>query len=107
MKHTELPWSQKHRKRHDGMYATEIFDKKGEAIADLAWYPVDEGNGVTSTNRGANAQYIVKACNSHYDLIKAFKELRKLRPYYQEPPNCFHARQLKIIDDAITKAETI
>lgn len=60
-KHTPGPWGQSHRKREDGMYATEVYDAKGETIATCAWYPVPLGGGHTATNRDANARLIAAA----------------------------------------------
>lgn len=67
MRHTPLPWST------NGTFVwitsdnTEI-GKRGE---DLAFVPAGEN----STEREANAAYIVKACNAFPDLVEALKEL--------------------------------
>lgn len=69
-KHSPLPWSQSHRERKDGIYATEVYDNSGETIAVLSWYQVDMGNGNISTNREENAKFIVHACNNNARLKK-------------------------------------
>ena len=60
-KFTKGVWSQSHRKQYTGMYSTQVYDDKGQSICDLNWHAVDEGNGVTSTDREANAQLIAEA----------------------------------------------
>ena len=73
-KHTPGEWYQSHRKQNDGMYSTQVYDKEGETICTLEWYPVDEGNGVTSTAREANAKLIAAAP----DLLEALKSLQAI-----------------------------
>lgn len=74
LKSTPTPWFQDHREDTGGMYNTEIFDAKGVTIATLTWYPVKEKNGDISTAREANAALIVRAVNTHAELIEALKE---------------------------------
>ena len=57
---TEGPWQHEHRRKDDGMYRTEVFDMTGEAIACLAWHPVQHPGG-TSTDRAENAAFIAHA----------------------------------------------
>lgn len=73
-KFTSGEWSQSHRKDNNGMYSTEVYDDKGDTICTLAWHAVDEGNGVTSTDRDANAHLIAAAP----DMYKMIDELIKL-----------------------------
>lgn len=68
MKNTEGKLNYAHRQRRDGMYATELFDEKGETVATAAWYPVPVRDGVT-TNRAENARRLV-AC---WNLLLPFK----------------------------------
>jgi hypothetical protein len=70
-KHTPGVWGTAHRKNADGMFSTEVFCEKGETIATLAWYPKNEGSGVTSTYREANARLIAAAP----DLLAALQDL--------------------------------
>ena len=66
---TKGPWSQSHRKQLDGMYITQVYDSIGESICDLSWHAVNEGNGVTSTDRGANA-HLIAAAPDMYAMLK-------------------------------------
>ena len=59
--HTPSKWYQAHRENEEGMYSTEVFTKDGQVICTLHWYPKNEGNGVTSTYREANAKLISAA----------------------------------------------
>jgi hypothetical protein len=61
-------WSQSHRKQSSGMYITQVYDDKGQSICDLNWHSVDEGNGFTSTDREANAQFIAVAPELYAEL---------------------------------------
>ena len=58
---TPGPWQQSHRKRRDGMYATEVYDAKGSTIATVDWYPVSLPGGVIATARAPNARLIAAA----------------------------------------------
>tara|TARA_R110000851_G_C12676368_1_gene523269 strand:- start:201 stop:497 length:297 start_codon:yes stop_codon:yes gene_type:complete len=61
-------WSQSHRKQSDGMYITQVYDESGQSICDLNWHAVDEGNGVTSTDREANSALIAAAPEMYAEL---------------------------------------
>ena len=74
-KHTPGVWGTAHRKNADGMFSTEVFCEKGETIATLAWYPKDEGSGVTSTYREANARRIVQCVNNFDSLVEALHKI--------------------------------
>lgn len=69
--HTPGPWSQSHRRRHDGMYSTEVYCADGYTIASCAWYPrpVDPATGTIGTYREANARLIAAAP----DLLEALE----------------------------------
>lgn len=89
-KHTKEPWAQSHRKaKHREGYYTEVYDSAGETIATLAWYPVEEPGGVTSTSRSANAARIVACVNALEgiadpsavkDAIEALRKIEALKP---------------------------
>jgi hypothetical protein len=85
--HTPLPW---HKDIHG-----HIGDSKGTNIASTWTTPDDncpEGRPAT-----ANAAFIVRACNAHYDLLEALKAVVKIAD-----------RKTKEFDDAraaIAKAE--
>jgi hypothetical protein len=68
MSPTEGKLSYAHRQGSDGMYATELFDQKGETVAVAAWYPIPTWDGV-ATNRDANARRLA-AC---WNLLIPFK----------------------------------
>ena len=71
--HSPLPWRQEHRECADKNYRTQVIDARGSEVATLAWNPV-HGNGVIWTNRAENAEFIVRACNSHDALVATLKE---------------------------------
>jgi hypothetical protein len=58
---TPGPWQSEHRRGPHGMWNTEVFCAKGEAIATVCWYPMPTVNGVTGTYREANARLIAAA----------------------------------------------
>lgn len=69
MGHTATPWATEYQRRPDGSFGQDIFDYTGERIATCAWYPVSLLDGATATNREANADFIVRAVNSHDDIL--------------------------------------
>lgn len=73
MKHSSLPWSI----GGDGAdifgYGVEPDGSDCDHVADVQ--PDDSGLLGMSTKDVANAQFIVKACNNHYKLLKALKDL--------------------------------
>lgn len=73
-KHTPGPWKQSHRKQPNGDYITQVYCAGGETIANVAWYPVELGDGITGTSRGANARLIAAAP----DLLEACKSFSAL-----------------------------
>ena len=60
-KFTKGPWLTEYKKDISGMYAQKVFDENREDICSCSWYPVYEGNGITTTNREANAHLIAAA----------------------------------------------
>lgn len=99
MRHTPGPWFQSHRaipNDKDGIYSTQVYDEKGETIADLAWYPVNLGNGHIGTAREANARLIAAAP----DLLAASKHAAmEWRLHGQLTDSC------RVLEAAIAKAE--
>jgi hypothetical protein len=84
LEHTPLPWQQSHRVcDEEGNYSTQVYCENGEAIANLTWYKKPQENVLvdgkpmikTGTYRDGNASFIVKACNNHYQLLEALKNL--------------------------------
>ena len=69
---TKGEWEQSHRKGVDGMYSTEVYDQHGETICTLAWHVVDEGNGVRSTDREANA-HLIKTAPKMYKFLESLQ----------------------------------
>ena len=57
---TQGKWSQSHREQPDGMYITQVYDDKGQAICDLNWHSVDTETGF-KTDRQENAHLIATA----------------------------------------------
>ncbi len=88
-KHTELPWN---------------FYEGAE------YYLINSGN-ITRicvadikrefANAEANAQFIVKACNSHYELLEALKKAKSILGIWEND----YEEIKKIIEQAIQKAE--
>ena len=92
-KFTEGKWHQSHRlipNDEDGMYATQVYDDKGETICTLSWYPkpkekgMHEGNPVliTGTYRDGNAKLISKAPEMYEMLNKLVKQLDEYSQVY-------------------------
>lgn len=84
-KHTELPWAKKSfvdNRKHGGEHHT---------------YLVTPQRGVYGTLFEADASFIVRACNAHYDLLEALKYVRRL------PRGIDH--DVDFVDAAIAKAE--
>lgn len=72
--HTPGPWSFKHRKTAESMYATEVFCASGATIATFTWYPMPTTKeGVTGTYREGNA----RLCAAAPDLLEALKYVRR------------------------------
>ena len=82
-KATPGEWQQKHRKCFDpttnqNWYNTQVFTSDGETVATLAWYPKDEGHGVTGTYREDNAKFIAAANpEAIIAIAEAFRALEK------------------------------
>jgi len=68
MKHTDLPW------RVSEVALTRI--ESGDATICSSWV-----YGRSSTEEKANAAFIVKACNNHYQLIDALRELHRVASF--------------------------
>lgn len=85
-KHTELPWELARDK-------SVIISRKGK---DILVTSIDTKNEMT-----ANAEFIVKACNNHYQLLEALKELSLVvRTYGFREPNS-PAKCLGALDKAL------
>ncbi|MBE3084680.1 MAG: hypothetical protein IMZ64_00500 [Bacteroidetes bacterium] len=97
-KHTKGEWRQSHRKTYEGVYSTQVYDEKEKTICTLAWHKVDLGNGVTGTDREANAKLIAAAP----DMLEACKEALKM---YKELEPCGGWQHVyDYLDSAIKKA---
>lgn len=91
MTHTPEPWFTEYRKNKDGMFYQEVFDKHGEPIAQMNWYPVKLNSTTTGTNRAANAKRIVACVNACAGMTSEELEGGLL---------------LKVMNDKITRLET-
>ena len=67
-KFTKGIWSQSHREQSDGMYITQVYDDKGQAICDLNWHSVDTALGFI-TDRSENAS-LIAAAPEMYAMLK-------------------------------------
>jgi hypothetical protein len=71
-RHTPTPWETSYRERSNGSYGQDIYDSNGATIATCEWYSVPTPTGFV-TNRTANAEFIVRAVNSHQALVEALR----------------------------------
>jgi hypothetical protein len=71
-RHTPTPWETSYRERSNGSYGQDIYDSNGATIATCEWYSVPTPTGFV-TNRTANAEFIVRAVNSHQQLVEALR----------------------------------
>ena len=92
--HTKTPWES-----HNGEITTR--QENGRSYRRIAAVQ-DYGLGSLPEVDEANAEFIVRACNSHGDLLAALKQLRSINPMsdYNELRD---ART--VADEAIAKAE--
>lgn len=75
MTHTPLPWRVYHevfRPQLSDMKVIEVQDSGGESI--VFWTGFDSADQPEKVKL-ANARFIVKACNCHYDLLEALEAL--------------------------------
>ncbi|MGR3218615.1 MAG: hypothetical protein ACUZ8H_02205 [Candidatus Anammoxibacter sp.] len=88
MSHTDLPW---HKNKN---YADCIHAEHGDMVTDLSYVRVN-----SKEINEANAAFIVKACNNHYQILAALKSVR----------NCqtMHEMNWVEIDEAIKQAEAV
>ena len=89
-KHTPLPW--KHRKHDDwSQYYGNIegeYGKNESGIMEIRTIAVTLKYGEPEENE-ANAEFIVQACNNHYEMLKLLKDV-------VECPNLPYAGLVKI-----------
>ena len=71
-KFTNGEWETSYRKNKNGMYSQDVYCEKGETICTCDWYPVDEGSGVTSTNRESNA-HLIAAAPEMYAMLESLQ----------------------------------
>ena len=89
MKHTKTPWVYP-------LGSTTVRAKSG------GFHLCNMSNGVSVKEQEANAEFIVRACNSHDELVKAVKAV-KFAHSHIEPANM--PEWLDIIEEAIDHAE--
>lgn len=110
--HTPTPWATEYRKGQNSFYGQDIYEAAtGETIATAAWYPVALSDTHTTTNREANAAFIVKAVNCHDDLVAALEEARSAVEYAYRgtdsgtPDERKFSHTAEVIRAALAKAE--
>lgn len=78
MAHTKLPWEVVKSQDGDGMQIAAIQSTTGEWVCD--------GDSWIGKESRANAEFIVRACNSHQELVEALeaaeRELRDAASYF-------------------------
>jgi hypothetical protein len=88
-KHIKLPWMVNN--------FDQVFDATGNIIADCKW------TNHTPEHRMANAAFIVRACNSHEELLGACEKVLDIINSYSHIPAQFKA--CEILQAAIAKAK--
>ena len=95
MKHTPGPWVAQAIKGHNNTLVYKRIVANGEPIAFAGVY---KGH-----NAEANAEFIVRACNSHYDLLESCKLASDFITHLPEYIEATHS--VTVINLAIAKAE--
>lgn len=57
------------------MWRTQVRDESAQEIATIAWAPMPQVDGVIGTYRQGNAEFIVRAVNSHGALVNALQAI--------------------------------
>jgi len=99
MKHTAGPWEVTNAK-HAVSDTFGIKDANGSWIAKC--HPFN-GDGVGIETAQANAEFIVRACNLHYELVGACKSALDIINSYSHIPALFRA--CETLQEGIAKAE--
>ena len=111
MKHTKLPWKFKQAvkksfdRKEDCLVYHRNKDEEPLHIAESFQYQSNEHNAENGTSI-ANAQFIVTACNNHYELLEALQSLYDEQngpPLIQDKESWEKA--MKKAEQAIKKAE--
>jgi hypothetical protein len=101
--HTPTPWAVVEETEFHGIY---IRDCSLETVCDLYFKPPDSYEGHYSfPDSGVNAEFIVRACNAHDDLVEALKMAERVINTHipNEQPVCAPGVS-GYIQDAIKKA---
>jgi len=91
-KHTPLPWKVYYAK-NNGQLILGTGEESGQAIQShngAFWRDEAEAK--------ANAEFVVKACNSHYELLEALESVKEYVHNFGE------SHLIEIVDKAIAKA---
>ena len=82
-KGTEGAWSQSHREipnDEDGMYATQVYDHKGETICTMSWFgsepKTEVVDGVNKLVTTSLSPFNAKLISAAPDLLQALQSLR-------------------------------
>lgn len=98
-KHTPLPW---HWAKARTMQ--HLHDTKNSCFAQISmpiWATVSHGENDMREQYKADAEFIVRACNSHYELLEALKHLAR----YEAFSDSSWYPAIKAAQEAIAKAE--
>ena len=101
MKHTELPWRINKR-------ASMLVEANNRSVCSTGGYSnISEGDAVYDENQ-ANAAFIVKACNNHYQMLEQLKSFswfieKQVNLGYLNHPEW--AKRLNDVKEAIKQAE--
>jgi hypothetical protein len=90
VKHTPLPWSHSP-VIENRQFAAQIWNKEGRSICII------DALNETGT---ANAEFIVRACNSHYELLEALTGILNTNPDDLTAMNHWRVKGLQAIKKA-------
>ena len=114
MKHTPLPWhlAEKWLSRKTEIPTVYAADEclRYIALCNDGLNPIEdqEGNPIPQTDNLANANFIVRACNNHYKLLDALKDVKKRvddsDEWWMDSPDR-GGIDMEVVEKAIAEAE--
>ncbi len=106
LEHTPLPWILTWTDFERGGSRFNIDFSHDSANGDKATGNIFLGDGQRGSHGRANAEFIIRACNAHEEMLEALKDMTELVDclYEVSPPHLIRARFAKA-RAAIAKAE--